>query len=283
MAPAAGPDSIVCTGLTAAAAYDEAARDLRMHYETTGSRDPDEAAKRFKHLDGFFLGRRLASIGGADAGAYVAHRQKDEAANGTINRELAVLTKMLRLAYENGKLLRLRVIRKLKEASPRSGFLEVAQFEAVCRHLPEDLRVAVAVGYVFGWRVQEVLGIERRHVDLDRGTLALDPGSTKNDEGRIVYMPPDVKVAVAAQLARVDGLQRKLQRIVPWVFPNLRGAASRTLAGGASRCSVSAAVTSGKRGPLPAERPGCRECFVTTCGGARSATWSTPACRRGSP
>ena len=77
---------------------------------------------------------------------------------------------------------------------------------------------------VFGWRVQEVLGLERKHVDLDRGTLPLDPGSTKNDEGRIVYMTPAVKAAVVAQLARVDGLQRKLQRIVPWVFPNLRGA-----------------------------------------------------------
>jgi hypothetical protein len=55
-------------------------------------------------------------------------------------------------------------------------------------------------------------------------TLALDPGSTKNDEGRIVYMPADVKAAVTAQLARVDGLQRKLQRIVPWVFPHLRSA-----------------------------------------------------------
>ena len=87
-----------------------------------------------------------------------------------------------------------------EEASPRSGFLEPAQFEAVCRHLPEDLRVAVTVGYIFGWRVQEVLGLERRHVDLDRGTLVLDPGSTKNDEGRIVYMPPNVKAAVAAQL-----------------------------------------------------------------------------------
>jgi integrase len=172
----------------------------------------------------FFLGRRLANIGGADAAAYVAHRQREEVANGTINRELAVLCKMLRLAYENGKLLRLPVIRKLKEASPRSGFLEPAQFEAVCRHLPEDLRVAVTVGYIFGWRVQEVLGLERRHVDLDRGTLVLDPGSTKNDEGRIVYMPPNVKAAVAAQLARVDALQRKLRRIVPWVFPNLRGA-----------------------------------------------------------
>ena len=72
--------------------------------------------------------------------------------------------------------------------------------------------------------VQEVLGLEGRQVDLDRGTLALDPGSTKNGEGRIVYMPPDVKVAVAAPLASVDGLQRKLQRIIPWVFPNLRGA-----------------------------------------------------------
>ena len=103
-------------------------------------------SKRLEHLDAFFVGRRLANIGGADAAAYVAHRRKEEATNGTINREPAVLGRMLRLAYENGKLLRLPVIRKLKEAPPRSGFLEVAQFEAVCRHLPEDLRVAVTVG-----------------------------------------------------------------------------------------------------------------------------------------
>jgi len=91
---------------------------LRVHYETTGSRDPAEAAKRLKHLDRFFHGWRLAGISGADAAAYVAHRQTQKVANGTINRELAVLSKMLRLAYENGKLLRLPVIRKLKEASP---------------------------------------------------------------------------------------------------------------------------------------------------------------------
>jgi hypothetical protein len=51
----------------------------------------------------------------------VAQRQKEGVANGTINRELAVLSKMLRLAYENGKLLRLPVVKKLKEAPPRSG------------------------------------------------------------------------------------------------------------------------------------------------------------------
>src|SRR5262249_43842696 len=46
----------------------------------------------------------------------------DEAANGTINRDLAVLNRMLRLAYKNGKLQRLPMIEKLKEADPRSWF-----------------------------------------------------------------------------------------------------------------------------------------------------------------
>jgi hypothetical protein len=36
-------------------------------------------------------------------------------------------------------------------------------------------------------------------------------------------MPPDVRAAVAAQLGRVDTLQKKLGRIVRWLFPHLRG------------------------------------------------------------
>jgi integrase len=204
--------------------YTEAAADLRAHYRTTGSRDPEEAEKRLKHLDGFFTRYRIAGIGGAEASAYVEHRRAHGVQNGTINRELSVLTRMLRLAAERNKLLRVPVIRKLKEAPPRSGFLEREQFAAVCRHLPDDVRVAVTIGYALGWRVQEVLGLERRHVDLERGTLTLDPGSTKNGEGRLAYMPPDLKVAVAGQLARVDVLQRKLGRIVPYLFANLHGA-----------------------------------------------------------
>ena len=106
------------------------------------------------------------------------------AANGTIRRELAPLSRMLRLAYENGKLLRLPVIRKPKDGVPREGFFERDEYEAVVRHLPPDLRVAAAIAYTFGWRTQsEVLALERRQLDLDPGTLRLDPGRTKNDEG----------------------------------------------------------------------------------------------------
>jgi integrase len=205
--------------------YEEAAADLREHYRTTGSRNLAEADKRLKPLNAYFTGRRLASIGGAEATAYVAQRQAAGLANGTVNRELAVLTKMLRLAYENRKLLRLPVIRKLKEAPPRLGFFERDLFLAVRARLPEDLQVAVNIAYAFGWRVQsEVLTLERRQIDLEGGSVRLEPGTTKNDDGRVVYLPPDLKAAVAAQLGRVDALQKRLGRIIPWLFPHLRGA-----------------------------------------------------------
>jgi hypothetical protein len=138
--------------------YDEAAADLRRHYKTTGDRDTVEAEKRLKHFDGFFRTWRISRIRPEDATRYIAAHQVENAANGTINRELALLGRMIKLAYENGKLLRLPLIRKLKEAAPRSGFFERSQFEAVKRHLRPDLQVAVSIAYAFGWRMQsEVL------------------------------------------------------------------------------------------------------------------------------
>jgi integrase len=69
----------------------------------------------------------------------------------------------------------------------------------------------------------EVLSLERRHLDLTAGTLRLDPGSTKNGEGRVVYLTPDLKATLAAQPGRVETLQKRLGRIVPCLFPYLTG------------------------------------------------------------
>jgi integrase len=176
--------------------YDEIAEDLRQHYETSGSRNLKEAAGRLTPLKAFFTGRRVATIGPADVTVYAAKRQGEGVANATINRELAVLLRMLRLAYEHGKLARLPVIRKLKEAAPREGFFERDQYDAVRRLLKPDLQVAVAIAYTYGWRMRsEVLTLERRQLDLEAGTLRLDPGTTKNDEGRLVYLTPRARAA----------------------------------------------------------------------------------------
>jgi integrase len=176
------------------------------------------------HLDVFFRNARVAAIGGTEITAYAAERQRQGAANGTINRELATLGRMLKLAYEHHKCLRLPVIHRLKEAPPRKGFFEPAEFEAVKKRLPEDLAVAVTIAYLYGWRMQsEVLALERRHVNLDAGTLTLDAEMTKTDEARTVYLTPEVKVMLAARLERVDAFSRKTERIIPSLFPHLSG------------------------------------------------------------
>ena len=204
--------------------YEEAAADLRRHYVTTGTRNLEEAEHRLAHLDRFFAGRRIAGIGQADATAYAETRHRQGASNSTINRELAVLNRMLRVAYENNKLFRLPVLRKLKERGPRQGFFEDEQFHAVRKHLGPDLQVAVTIAHTYGWRMQsEVLILERRQLDLKAGALRLEVGTTKNDDGRVVKLTAELRAQVTAQIDRIKAVERKTGRIIPYLFPCLSG------------------------------------------------------------
>jgi integrase len=164
-------------------------------------------------------------IGQPDVDTYIGKRQAAGAVGSTIRRELGTLTKMLRLAYENGKLLRLPILHKPKDGAPREGFFERDQYEAVRRHLkPDDLQVAAAIAYTFGWRMQsEVLVLEQRQLDLEAGTLRLDAGTTKNGEGRVVYLTPELKSLLRGQVERVRAAEKKSGRIIPYLFPYLSG------------------------------------------------------------
>jgi site-specific recombinase XerD len=204
--------------------YEEVAEDLRTYYKTTGRRNLREVDGRLGPLKAHFTGIGIAQISPTATAEYVARRQAAGLSNATINRELAILARALRLAYENGKLLRMPVIRKLKEAAPRSGFFEREQYEAVRRRLRPDLRVVVTIAYTYGWRVRsEVLRLERRHLDLKSGTLRLDPGMTKNEEGRVIYLTPELVRLLIEQLERIRTIERKTGRIIPCLFPYFGG------------------------------------------------------------
>jgi integrase len=68
-----------------------------------------------------------------------------------------------------------------------------------------------------------VLTLERRQLDLEVGTLRLEPGTTKNDDGRMVYLTPELKMLIAAQVERVKALEREMGRIIPYLFPHMQG------------------------------------------------------------
>src|SRR5262245_9254832 len=57
-------------------------------------------------------------------------------------------------------------------------------------------------------------------VDLAAGTLRLEPGTTKNREGRAVYLTPELIPLMSDQIERVKALSRKLNWVVPYLFPN---------------------------------------------------------------
>jgi integrase len=112
----------------------------------------------------------------------------------------------------------------LKESAPRQGFFEREKYEAVRHHLQSDYQVAVAVAHTYGWRMQsEVLTLERRQLDVELGTIRLDPGTTKNSDGRVVYLTPELKSILVAQLERVKALEREMGSILPYLFPHLQG------------------------------------------------------------
>ena len=61
-------------------------------------------------------------------------------------------------------------------------------------HLPVSLQPIVAFAYITGWRTpSEILTLEWRHVDLTAGEVRLDPGTTKNDDGRVFPLTRELR------------------------------------------------------------------------------------------
>jgi integrase len=59
------------------------------------------------------------------------------------------------------------------------------------------LRAMFEVGYTYGWRHEELLALRVRQVNLAAGTIRLEPGTTKNSEGREVSMTLPVKALLS--------------------------------------------------------------------------------------
>jgi integrase len=64
----------------------------------------------------------------------------------------------------------------------------------------------------------EVLPLQWRQADLKAGVVRLEPGTTKNGEGRMFFATPELRACLEAQRAGTEALQREIGRIIPWVF-----------------------------------------------------------------
>jgi len=65
-----------------------------------------------------------------------------------------------------------------------------------------------------------VLTLQWKQVDFEAGEVRLEPGTTKNDEGRTLPFAvlPELEAMLRRQRERTDALQKATGRIIPWVF-----------------------------------------------------------------
>jgi len=199
--------------------FDDLATLLTNEYRANGRRSLDRVEDAVDHLAEFFKGCRAQVIAADRILAYVRQRQEQDAANATINRELAALKRMFRLGEKAGKVVRRPYIDMLQEHNARTGFFGRDEFDAVLAHLPDDLKAVFEVAYITGWRVKsEILTRRWAHVDFQGGWLRLEPGETKNSEGRQFPLTPDLRAVFQRQRERTLAVEKTTGTIIPWIF-----------------------------------------------------------------
>jgi len=80
----------------------------------------------------------------------------------------------------------------LKENNVRKGFIEYEEYLALQKALPDHIKPVVTVGYMTGWRKSEILDLQWNQVNLKEGIVRLEPGETKNEDARTLYMEPEL-------------------------------------------------------------------------------------------
>jgi integrase len=189
-------------------------------YQVNGRKSLKRAEDALTRLREFFGLCRALDITADRVNAYIRSRQEAGAKPASIRYELAILKRGFTLTLRAGKLAHRPYIPSIEVRNIRTGFFEESDFRAVCAHLPEDVRPVCEFMYLSGWRVGEVLPLQWRQVDFKAKTVRLEPGTTKNDEGRTFPFGsfPALADLLHRQRERTEALEKATARIIPWVF-----------------------------------------------------------------
>lgn len=201
--------------------FDELSEGFLLDYRLNNRKSLVRAERSVNHLKTEFEGFKATEITTLKIQKYIEYRLEQEAANASINRELSALKRMFRLGAQQTppQVDRVPYIPMLKENNIRKGFFEHAEFKALIAALPDYLKGFCTFGCKIGWRVSEISALTWNQVDREQGIVRLEPGETKNDEGRTVYLDDELKEIFNNQWEA----RKRTPKLVPYVFPNIYG------------------------------------------------------------
>jgi integrase len=201
--------------------FEDLGRMVEDDYRLNGRRSLRRVVQSFAHLRRHFGFDRALDITADRLTAYARSRLEDGAAPATAANELAALKRGFSLAVRAGRLFHRPAFPTIQLDNARTGFFEESEFRALVAELPEELRAPLTFAYLTGWRVpSEVLPLRWGQVDLEAGAVRLEPGTTKNREGREfpVNALPELAALLKTQREHTRAIERRLCIVVPYVF-----------------------------------------------------------------
>ncbi len=201
--------------------FKDLADDFLTAYKINQRKSIARAQRSVNHLLEEFKRNRANAITTPKINEYIKKRLEEGAANATVNRELAALKTIMNLAAQQTprKIEHVPHIPMLEENNVRKGFFEHGDFIALRDALPSYLKPFITFAYKTGWRESEIADLTWSQVDLDAGIVRLEPGTTKNDEGRTVFLDTELQQLFKNQLEE----RKRTHRLTEYVFPNHDG------------------------------------------------------------
>jgi len=192
---------------------------IRNDYTANRRRSTRRLETSLKVLEPVFGRMRTCDITLDRLNHYVSERMATGIAPATAKLELTHLHKAFRLAERAGKAI-CPPFPQITVRNVRTGFFERADFEAVRSHLPDAFKGPITFACLTGWRVpSEILTLRWKQVDFSAGMVRLEPGTTKNDEGRVFpFGVPDRATLLRAQWEQALSLEMATGQSVPTVF-----------------------------------------------------------------
>ena len=165
--------------------------DVEQDYRDNARKSLRQLLSRLKRLRPAFGSMRAAVDFSRDrVNKYRSERLRDGASRAAINREMEILQRAWTLAEQCDppKVNRSFHFPMFEENNVRTGFLEDDGYEALLGALPAHVKPLLVIAYHVPCRLGELTNLLMSQLDFNAAEIVLNPGETKNGEGRRMPM-----------------------------------------------------------------------------------------------